>query len=259
MPGLANNYYAVLARCELGRQRLGLTEGKILDVAVERVREFLTKNSAGFLDDSEGGDGRYDIYSADTLLFLWPLRDRLGPAYEAWAYGRSIGALSVCLTLQLGALAVRENWASDRTRMAGLVGNAFAKLPVVAQAATWDYEPWLHAPGLFESPVEMEVSCGGPAGVKKGSLGMPVAVEKMPGGLRLRFESKELTRTVQFRVEGDTVVGEEHWQFQEVPARVGFMVPEARRPLWLGIESANAHHQSTVMTAETLNLLRLLG
>jgi len=146
--GYPNNYWAVLARCELGRQRLGLlADDALLNESLARVRQLLTRNPLGFFDDSRELTGRYDIYSADTLLFLLPLREQLGTAVfdpllrrhvelletialengAFYAYGRSIGALSVCLTMELGALAVREGLTRDPDRLRGLVANAFAK------------------------------------------------------------------------------------------------------------------------------------
>lgn len=77
---LPNNYWAVLARCEFARQRLGLLrDTAILERALDRTRELLFENATGFFDNSRELSGRFDIYSPDTHLFLeplWPLLDR---------------------------------------------------------------------------------------------------------------------------------------------------------------------------------------
>lgn len=120
-----NNYWAVLARCELGRHRLGFTsDTALLDLAVGRTCSILSANPSAYLDDSPQQVGRFDLYTADFLLFLEPLHDRLGadllhrcvatharllhdlahPSGALMVYGRSIGALSVCATLELSAL-----------------------------------------------------------------------------------------------------------------------------------------------------------
>src|SRR5690242_9836842 len=49
--GLPNNYWAVLARCELDRQKLGLLkDDTILRRCVERIRTLLAANPVGFFD-----------------------------------------------------------------------------------------------------------------------------------------------------------------------------------------------------------------
>ena len=120
---LPRNYAAVLARCEHARARLGLAvDTARLDGLVDRLRDLLEANPRGFLDDSNHHIGRYDIYTADVWLFTEPLAPRLGDvwshglhaAYDladtvcaddgtAISWGRSIGALSLALTVELAA------------------------------------------------------------------------------------------------------------------------------------------------------------
>ncbi len=140
-----NNYWAVLARCELRRQQLGiLPDPAVLDIALEELGKLLFGNGRGFFDDSPELAGRYDIYSADVHLFCEPLWPRLdAPRITAnlrthcrWlesvvmengafvAYGRSAGALSVCMTMELGAVALRLGLASDPARSLGLIDHA---------------------------------------------------------------------------------------------------------------------------------------
>jgi hypothetical protein len=145
--GLPNNYWAVLARCELDRQKLGLLkDDAILQRCIEKIRSLLAANPVGFFDDSVDLTDRFDLYSWDTHLFLepmWRLLDRsildrnLRRHAEAMqqitlengavvAWGRSIGALSVMMTIEFGALALRDNLA-DPEKMIGLANYAFER------------------------------------------------------------------------------------------------------------------------------------
>lgn len=123
---LPRNYAAVIARCELGRARLGIIDDpRLLDDLVTRTRMMLSASPQGFLDDSTTGVGRYDIYTADVYLFTEPLAQLLGPVWDhgargaldlvakvgstdgsAVTWGRSTGALAACLTMELAALAI---------------------------------------------------------------------------------------------------------------------------------------------------------
>ena len=146
--GRPSNYWAVLARCEYGRQRLGiLANTAILDEACARVNAIAFNNPLGYFDDGHTLHGRYDIYSPDTYLFLEPLWARLDAAklehalrqhvhlLEALAmengafifWGRSLGALSLCLTMEMAALSLRLGYATDTGRMLGLLQNALTK------------------------------------------------------------------------------------------------------------------------------------
>ncbi len=140
---LPRNYAAVLARCEVARQRLGIPhDPALLDEMLERTRRMLAERP-GRLDDSPVGQGRYDLYSADTYLFCEPIADRLGPVWEegaremldwvrrvaskdgcAMSWGRSTGALGVCHTIELGAMAVRRQLTSVPAVWLALAENA---------------------------------------------------------------------------------------------------------------------------------------
>ena len=129
---LPRNYAAVLARCELGRVRLGLAaDATRLDDLVARAAEVLNENPTRALDDSNSRVGRYDIYTADVWLFCEPLAEQLGPVWgegigqaldlvlavggrdgTAVTWGRSTGDLGAALTLELAALALSD----DRVR-----------------------------------------------------------------------------------------------------------------------------------------------
>jgi glycosyltransferase involved in cell wall biosynthesis len=129
---LPANYAAVLLRCEAARRTLGLpVDGAVLASLLERAERLVTRSPHGWHDDSPLGAGRYDIYTADLYLFLEPLlalpdvAERLAAPWRrgvasvldlvascgatngaAFTWGRSTGALALCLTIELGALAV---------------------------------------------------------------------------------------------------------------------------------------------------------
>ena len=131
---LPRNYAAVLSRCEQARHDLGLVDDTtVLDGLVDRLRALLTENPKGYLDDSNDRSGRYDIYTADLWLFCEPLSPRIGPGWHdgvrhalalvdtvagpdgaAIPWGRSTGVLAAALTVELAALAQREDLRDDR-------------------------------------------------------------------------------------------------------------------------------------------------
>jgi len=144
---LPRNYAAVLARCELARESLGLLEdASLLERMAAGTAHILGANPRGYLDDANTGIGRYDMYTPDVYLFTEPLAPRLG---ETWrrgmeasldlvaavatrdgssvTWGRSTGALSACLTVELAALAAGRGLAKDPARWLALAENAFAR------------------------------------------------------------------------------------------------------------------------------------
>ncbi len=134
---LPRNYAAVLARCELARDRLGLlADTTVLDGLVGRAAAVLGENPRHYLDDSNHRVGRYDIYTADVWLFCEPLAPRLGPLWAdgletaldlvlavgardgtAIPWGRSTGALGAALTVELAALALARGTADRRAEI----------------------------------------------------------------------------------------------------------------------------------------------
>ena len=146
LPRHPNNYWAVLARCELRRRELGLLPADSpFSVCLEKINALFRGNTLGFWDDYRTLEGRYDSYSADVQLFIEPLWPEIDPriiernlrahvrllesiALEngaSVAWGRTIGAHSICMTMELGALALKLGYASDPARMLGLVQVAF--------------------------------------------------------------------------------------------------------------------------------------
>jgi hypothetical protein len=144
--GYPNNYWAVLARCEFLRQQLGLLpDDAILQVAGTRLQALLFENPLGFFNDSRDTRGRYDIYTADVHLFCEPLWPAFDPgkieanlrqhtrliekiAMEngaSFVFGRSIGALSLCLTMEFLAMSLARGLAADPDRALRLIAHAF--------------------------------------------------------------------------------------------------------------------------------------
>lgn len=142
---LANNFWAVLARCEYDRQRLGvLRDDTVLKKSVAQLQHWLFQNPSGFFDDGHEANGRYDIYSADSHLFAEPIWHLLDPkkldlnlrqhvrliekiAMEngaAHVYGRSIGALSICLLMEFVSMSLERGLATDPARSLALVSHA---------------------------------------------------------------------------------------------------------------------------------------
>jgi hypothetical protein len=142
---LPANYAAVLARCELARAALGLeVDDNVVTDLLDRTTRLLSTNPKGYIDDSEDGTGaRYDLYTADIYLFTEPFAPQLASAWEQGArgavalveavsarngaaipWGRSTGALAVCLTAELGAMALARDLAEDRRLWLALVANA---------------------------------------------------------------------------------------------------------------------------------------
>ncbi|MFW6286433.1 MAG: hypothetical protein ACOC29_00690 [Candidatus Sumerlaeota bacterium] len=353
---MPNNYWAVLARCEYARKRLGILEDEsILQIALAKVQEILSANPYGFFDDHGAMEGQFDIYSFDIILFLqplWHLLDadtiqRCKKAHTALfekialangasvAWGRSVGALSVCMSLEMAVASLKENLASDPPRTLGLARNAFQQfqgwmqdgliaahrhrmtfqyrgphrllqmtldclgklawaalelselddntvstpsrrglfppvddllpfrddnaalwmfrnehlafqLPLVRPGAS-DYQPCLHAPGLFDIPVHSDLLCGVPRFERDGELhsftGLPVEVQKSGSALEAAWkhpDRPEESRRVRIAVENSRVHIEEEWRFADpLPTAINYMVAESEKPLHLALH-ANA-------------------
>jgi glycosyltransferase involved in cell wall biosynthesis len=147
--GLPANFATVLTRCELARRSLGLdVEPSVMADLLDRSRRLIEANPLGYIDDSEAGAGaRYDIYTADVYLFTEPFADQLEPAWShgarvvgdlvasvamrngaAMAWGRSLGALAVCHTIELGAMVLRRDLTDDRPGWLARTANAVGQL-----------------------------------------------------------------------------------------------------------------------------------
>ena len=159
---LPRNYAAVLTRCELARERLGLTGDRgALDELLPRVRSML----GGHLDDSNAGIGRYDIYTVDLHLFCEPFADLLGepwrdgaraaldlvdrvatPDGAAVAWGRSTGVLAVCHTIELAGMVARDSRPEGTPPLTGHPARWWARAAhAAAQLDPWFSDGWVTA------------------------------------------------------------------------------------------------------------------
>lgn len=166
LDALPRNYLAVLSRCEIARERLGLLDDDAgLAALLAGVRTLLGENPRGFLDDSHDGDGRYDIYTADLYLFCEPFADRLGHVWRdgmiealalveavaasdasAFGWGRSTGALSQALSIELAALVTADG---QRLAIAGSATQRDWYLRLAAIAADGFPERWFDRDGVI--------------------------------------------------------------------------------------------------------------
>lgn len=156
---LPRNYAAVLARCELARRRLGLLApgDQGLRALLDRVRDVL----GGFLDDSNAGVGRYDIYTVDVHLFCEPMAAALGDRWRAGAadaiglvdrvatrdgaavpWGRSTGVLAVCHNVELAGLVARHPGVVDPSLSRRVVARAAAAAEALP---SWFRDGWVTA------------------------------------------------------------------------------------------------------------------
>jgi hypothetical protein len=146
LQGFSNNYWAVLARAEMSRKKLGLLHNTaILERCIEAIEGYFHRNKTRFFDDSRRFHGRYDIYSFDVVLLCQPLcglfnqhlmRDIVEKHHAAAAvlaredgallgYGRSTSILSICLCMEWFATSVANQWSTNIQREIEIVGNAF--------------------------------------------------------------------------------------------------------------------------------------
>jgi glycosyltransferase involved in cell wall biosynthesis len=146
---LPRNYAVVLARCEAARAALGIeVDRTVLEGLLGRAADLLGEHPRGILDDSTTGRGQVDMYTVDAYLFAEPLSAELGDVWDrgvagaldlvgttatpdgsALAWGRSIGVLAVCHTVELAALALRRDLVEDRARWLGLAATATHAAP----------------------------------------------------------------------------------------------------------------------------------
>ena len=146
--GLAPNYVAVLVRCEIARRALGLAvEPAVVADLLGRARLLLGANPRGFVDDSTSGRGQYDVYTSDVYLLTEELAASLEPEWSfgarqvgdlvatvsarngaAVTWGRSLGVLAVCHTIELGAMLLAHDLTDDRPGWLARAANACDQL-----------------------------------------------------------------------------------------------------------------------------------
>lgn len=153
---LPRNYASVLARCEHARRTLGLIErdDERLELLLVRTQDLL----GGYLDDSNTGIGRYDVYTVDISLFCEPLAELIGDPWRdgaraaldlvervatrdgaAVAWGRSSGILATCHMIELAGLVARHDLVDHRRRW---FARAAAAVPLLG---SWFRDGWVTA------------------------------------------------------------------------------------------------------------------
>ena len=158
---LPNNYKIVISRCEEARRRLGLpVDANVADDLLERSRKALAQADSGWIDDSNDGRGQFDIYTADMFLFAEPMADDLGDVWTdgfrrvvadvahlampggAVVWGRSVGALGIAMTIELGAVSIARGLSGDVSGWLARAEHALAELA-----------PWFDRQGVLGSHV----------------------------------------------------------------------------------------------------------
>ncbi|MFP4054987.1 MAG: hypothetical protein ACLFV7_14095, partial [Phycisphaerae bacterium] len=138
------------------------------------------------------------------------------------------------------------------------------QLPVV-DGYTSDYAAFPIARDVLEQPVDCPLACGVPnlfLGRKRYlPLRRPADVTARAG--ELTWTTTQFThyedfdwwkpvddvpgrRSVTLRMDGDALVGEERWTFEELPDRLGFWIPEVNVPLEVTYECNVACREATV-------------
>ncbi|MGI9600796.1 MAG: hypothetical protein ACR2QE_02845 [Acidimicrobiales bacterium] len=129
---LPNNFAIVLARAEYGRRALGLVEDEAFyQKVLARSAELLATADHGWIDDAGDDRGQFDIYTPDMFLFAEPLAEELGGVWRAGfrrviddaarlaqpggaiVWGRSIGALGLAMSVELGSVAIGRELTDD--------------------------------------------------------------------------------------------------------------------------------------------------
>ena len=130
---LPNNFWIVLARCLTASAALG-AEAPELEEFQAQAGALFTGTTTGWINDGMGMSAQYDIYSPDMYLFAEPLADHLGDAWSTGfrrlfqdledlvqpagpvVWGRSVGALSLAMTIELAAVAAARGLADHPGR-----------------------------------------------------------------------------------------------------------------------------------------------
>ncbi len=146
LPGRPSSDWAVLARAEYNRSRLGLLDDPlIMRTALEQVQKCFKDSPMNYVDDSPEGTYRFDIKVFEQLLLCEPFLDLLDPGpYRAAlnaadrlfnlamlengasvAWGRSTGAFSLTTRIRLAALLLKSDSCRTPSRTLALAQDAF--------------------------------------------------------------------------------------------------------------------------------------
>ncbi|AXH93542.1 glycosyltransferase [Micromonospora aurantiaca] len=125
-PRPRRNFHVVLARCLWAHGRLEGGEPDGLDEAMHRARDLFSSTPTGWINDAREPWTQYDIYTPDMYLLAEPFASSIGPPWLAGltrvitdlddlvqpggavVWGRSVGVLSLAMTIELAAVSLQR-------------------------------------------------------------------------------------------------------------------------------------------------------
>ena len=124
---LRTNFLVVAARCLWALAGLEGRQPPELPELLRRVADLFAASATGWINDGLDPWMQYDIYSPDMYLLAEPFAERLGPGWSAGfarviddlevlaqppgavVWGRSVGALSLAMTIEVGAVCAQHS------------------------------------------------------------------------------------------------------------------------------------------------------
>jgi hypothetical protein len=248
-------------------QGYGHERARLLGFVEGALQQFQTE---GWADDAVTAhrDTMSHWYRGASRLLEFSL-DALGTVINVAAHLRHVAEQESALVSAPAAPASQDTWISFDNRGPGAWfyrnGSLDFQLPLINGYLS-DYVAAPLSVGWLEQPVDSPMACGVPNllyGKKRYiPLRRPESVHYEPGKLSwvntcfTTYETKfdwwrpcediGGTRTVTIRVEDDTIVGEEHWTFEQIPDGLGIWFAESKTPLNVTWECDAPHHATTV-------------
>ena len=134
------------ARCLWALAKLDGREPAELQPLLDRVADLFASSTTGWVNDARGPLTQYDIYTPDMYLLAEPFAERLGPCWRAGfekvvndldvlaqpdgaiVWGRSVGALSLAMTIEVGATCAERSIGGPAERWLARVTQAIVGL-----------------------------------------------------------------------------------------------------------------------------------
>jgi glycosyltransferase involved in cell wall biosynthesis len=225
------NYKVVAARClwalaEL-ESRKPAADTPELRQALGEVAELFASSATGWVNDGLAPFAQYDIYTPDMYLLALPFADRLGPNWRTGfakviddldllaqpggtvVWGRSVGVLSLTMTLEVGAVCAELSLSptSDRwlTRIQAaileLAGWFSAGIITAHQERTSD--PYRSVARRLQLTLDVYgkvlLAARSLRGCPVGMTGGPAAVAWLPTDQLIRFDSRSRAAAWAYR------------------------------------------------------------